>query len=31
VVIHGHPTYGDMLGQLLMTENGGLTWHAISC
>jgi hypothetical protein len=30
VVIHGHPAYGDMLGQLLMTENGGLTWHAIS-
>jgi len=29
VVIHGHPTYGDMPGQLLMTENGGLTWHAI--
>ncbi len=30
VVIHGHPIYGDALGQLLMTENGGLTWHAIS-
>ena len=29
VVIHGHPAYGDMLGQLLMTENGGLTWHGI--
>jgi hypothetical protein len=29
VVIHGHPTYGDLLGQLLMTENGGLSWHAI--
>ncbi len=29
VVIHGHPAYGDMLGQLLMTENGGLSWHAI--
>ncbi len=29
VVIHGHPTYGDMLGQLLITENSGLTWHAI--
>ena len=29
VVIHGHPAYGDMLGQLLTTENSGLTWHAI--
>jgi hypothetical protein len=29
VVIHGHPTYGDVLGQLLLTENGGLAWHAI--
>ena len=28
VVIHGHPVYGDMLGQLLLTDNGGLTWHA---
>ena len=30
VVIHGHPYYGDMLGQLLLTENGGLTWHAVT-
>jgi len=30
VVIHGHPTFGDMLGQLLMTEHGGLTWHPVS-
>lgn len=28
VVIHGHPAYGDMLGQLQLTDNGGLTWHA---
>jgi len=30
VVIHGHPAYGDMLGQLLLTDNGGLTWHAVT-
>ena len=30
VVIHGHPAYGDMLGQLLLTGNGGLTWHAVT-
>jgi hypothetical protein len=24
----GHPAYGDMPGQLLLTDNGGLTWHA---
>jgi hypothetical protein len=30
VVVHGHPYYGDMLGQLLLTENGGLTWRAVS-
>jgi BNR/Asp-box repeat protein len=30
VIIHGHPAYGDMLGQLLLTDNGGLTWHAIT-
>jgi BNR/Asp-box repeat len=30
VIIHGHPYYGDMLGQLLLTENGGLTWHAVT-
>jgi hypothetical protein len=29
LVIHGHPYYGDMLGQLLLTGNGGLTWHAV--
>jgi len=23
------PAFGDLLGQLLMTEDGGLTWHAI--
>jgi hypothetical protein len=27
LVIHGHPYYGDMLGQLLLTGNGGRTWH----
>lgn len=30
VIIHGHPYYGDMLGQLLLTENGGQTWHAVT-
>jgi hypothetical protein len=30
VVIHGHPYYGDMLGQLQLTDNGGLTWHAVT-
>ena len=30
VVIHGHPAYGDLLGQLLLTDNGGLTWHAVT-
>jgi hypothetical protein len=30
VVIHGYPYYGDMLGQLLLTENGGLTWHVVT-
>jgi len=30
VVIHGHPAYGDMLGQLLLTGNGGMTWHAVT-
>ena len=30
VVIHGHPYIGDMLGQLLLTGNGGLTWHAVT-
>jgi hypothetical protein len=30
VAIHGHPYYGDMLGQLLLTGNGGLTWHAVT-
>ena len=29
LVIHGHPYYGDMLGQLLMTGNGGQTWHVV--
>ena len=29
VVIHGHPYYGDRLGQLLLTDNGGLTWHTV--
>ena len=29
LVIHGHPYYGDMLGQLLLTENGGQTWHVV--
>ena len=29
VVIHGHPYYGDMLGQLLLTGNGGQTWHVV--
>jgi BNR/Asp-box repeat len=30
VVVHGHPAYGDMVGQLLLTDNGGLTWHAVA-
>jgi hypothetical protein len=30
VVIHGHPYYGDMLGQLLLTGNGGLTWQPVT-
>jgi BNR/Asp-box repeat len=30
VVIHGHPYYGDMVGQLLLTGNGGQTWHAVT-
>ena len=30
IVIHGHPYYGDMLGRLLLTDNGGLTWHAVT-
>ncbi|HMI25533.1 MAG TPA: hypothetical protein VK594_13675, partial [Streptosporangiaceae bacterium] len=30
VVIHGHPAYGDMPGQLLLTDNSGLTWHAVT-
>jgi hypothetical protein len=29
LVIHGHPYYGDMLGQLLLTGNGGRTWHLV--
>ena len=29
VIIHGHPYYGDMLGQLLLTGNGGKTWHVV--
>jgi hypothetical protein len=29
VAIHGHPAYGDMLGQLLLTGDGGLTWHPV--
>ena len=29
LVIHGHLYYGDMLGQLLLTGNGGKTWHAV--
>ena len=28
-VIHGHAYYGDMLGQLLLTGNGGRTWHVV--
>jgi BNR/Asp-box repeat len=30
MVIHGHPDHGDRLGQLLLTDNGGLTWHAVT-
>ena len=30
VVIHGHPGYGDMPGQLLLTDNGGQTWRAVT-
>ena len=29
LVIHGHPYYGDMLGQLLLTGNGGQTWQEV--
>jgi hypothetical protein len=29
VLVTGHPYYGDMLGQLLLTGNGGRTWHAV--
>jgi len=29
LVIHGHPYFGDMLGQLLLTGNGGRTWHVV--
>jgi hypothetical protein len=29
VVIHGHPDIGDMLGQLLLTGNGGQTWRVV--
>ena len=29
LVIHGHPYYGDMLGQLLLTGNGGKTWQEV--
>jgi hypothetical protein len=29
VVIHGHPYIGDMPGQLLLTGNGGQTWHVV--
>ena len=29
LVMHGHPYYGDMLGQLLLTSNGGQTWHVV--
>jgi photosystem II stability/assembly factor-like uncharacterized protein len=28
-IIHGHPYYGDMLGQLLLTGNGGQTWQEV--
>jgi hypothetical protein len=30
LVIHGPPYHGGMPGQLLLTENGGLTWHAVT-
>jgi hypothetical protein len=30
VVVHGHPVYGDMHGQLMLTGNGGLTWQTIT-
>jgi hypothetical protein len=30
LVIHGHPYFGDMLGQLLLTGNGGQSWHAVT-
>jgi hypothetical protein len=29
LVIHGHPYFGDMLGQLLLTGNGGKSWHVV--
>jgi photosystem II stability/assembly factor-like uncharacterized protein len=28
-VIHGHPYISDMLGRLLLTGNGGRTWHVV--
>jgi len=30
VVIHGYPAYEGMSGQLLLTDNGGLTWHGVT-
>jgi photosystem II stability/assembly factor-like uncharacterized protein len=30
VVIHGRPAYAGMPGQPLLTDNGGLTWHAVT-
>ena len=29
LVIHGHPQFGDLPGQLLLTGNGGQTWHVV--
>jgi photosystem II stability/assembly factor-like uncharacterized protein len=28
-VIHGHPYISDLLGRLLLTGNGGRTWHVV--
>ena len=30
LVIHGHPYHDNMPGQLLLTGNGGLTWHTVT-
>lgn len=29
MVIHGHPAVMNRLGQLMLTDNGGLAWHVV--